>query len=174
MKIREAELADLDELMKFYNVMCEILGEKSFLPEGNKGGFPSQKMVEDAIQQHDQFIGKEDDQIMAAYIMNHECDQIYDTVQWQIKADRNEIMILHALRVLPEYTGRGNSKKLVEHAIQTAKARKQKAIRLDCIEGNDVPQKMYMSFGFHYIDTVEITYADIGVPRKFLVFELLL
>ena len=31
-----------------------------------------------------------------------------------------------------------------------------------------------MSFGFHYIDTVEITYADIGVPRKFLVFELLL
>lgn len=70
MKIREAELADLDELMKFYNVMCEILGEKSFLPEGNKGGFPSQKMVGDAIQQHDQFIGKEDDRIMAAYIMN--------------------------------------------------------------------------------------------------------
>ena len=83
-------------------------------------------------------------------------------------------MILHALRVLPEYAGRGYSKKLVEHAIQRAKAQRQRAIRLDCIEGNDVPQKMYMSFGFHYIDTVEITYADIGVPRKFLVFELLL
>ena len=78
-----------------------------------KGGFPSRKMVEDAIQQHDQFIGEEDGRIMAAYIMDHECDQIYDTVQWQIKADRNEIMILHALRVLPEYAGRGYSKKLV-------------------------------------------------------------
>ena len=174
MKIREAELRDLDELMKFYKKMCEFLGRKSFLPNGNKGGFPSRKMVEDAIQQHDQFIGEEDGRIMAAYIMDHECNQIYDTVQWQIKADRNEIMILHALRVLPEYAGRGYSKKLVEHAIQRAKAQRQRAIRLDCIEGNDVPQKMYMSFGFHYIDTVEITYADVGVPRKFLVFELLL
>ena len=174
MKIREAELRDLDELMEFYKKMCGFLGQKSFLPNGNKGGFPSRKMVEDAIRQHEQFIGKEDDKIMAAYIMDHECDQIYDTVQWQIKADRNEIMILHALRVLPEYAGRGYSKKLVEHAIQRAKAQRQRAIRLDCIEGNDVPQKMYMSFGFRYIDSVEITYADIGVPRKFLVFELLL
>ena len=47
----------------------------------------------------------------------------------------------------------------------------QKAIRLDCIEGNEIPQKMYRSFGFQYRDTVEITYADIGVPRKFLVYE---
>lgn len=81
-------------------------------------------------------------------------------MQWQIKADRNEIMILHALRVLPEYAGRGYSKKLVEHAIQTAKARKQKAIRLDCIEGNDVPKKMYMSFGFHHIDILEKDYGE--------------
>ena len=26
---------------------------------------------------------------------------------------------------------------------------------------------MYMSFGFKYVDKVEITYVDIGVPRKF-------
>ena len=25
---------------------------------------------------------------------------------------------------------------------------------------------MYMSFGFKYVDKVEITYVDIGVPRK--------
>ena len=30
---------------------------------------------------------------------------------------------------------------------------------------------MYMSFGFAYVDTVEITYADIGIPRKFLLYE---
>ncbi len=64
MKIREAELRDLDELMKFYKKMCEFLGRKSFLPNGNKGGFPSRKMVEDAIQQHDQFIGEEDGRII--------------------------------------------------------------------------------------------------------------
>lgn len=174
MKIREATWEDLDGLMAFYQIMCEFLGEKSFLPEGNKGGFLSRRMVEDAIQQGNQFVGEEGTQIMAAYIMNHECDPAYDTVQWQIEAERDEIMVLHALRVHPNYAGRGHSKALIEHAIQTAKAHRRKAIRLDCIEGNDIPQKMYLSFGFRYIDSVEITYADIGVPRNFLVFELLL
>ena len=83
-------------------------------------------------------------------------------------------MILHALRVLPDYGGRGFSKQLVEHAIRTAKNWSQKAIRLDCIVGNDIPVKVYQSFGFQYVDTVEITYADIGAPMQFRLYELVL
>lgn len=151
--------------------MCEVLGEKDFLPEGDKGGFPSDEMVKNAITEKDQFIGIEDGQIVAAYIMNHDCDEAYHTVRWLTDAEDKEMVVLHALRVLPEYGGRGYSKQLVQHAIDTARERGLKSIRLDCIEGNDIPQKMYMSFGFAYVDTVEITYADIGIPRKFLLYE---
>ena len=151
--------------------MCEVLGEKDFLPEGDKGGFPSDEMVKNAIAEKDQFIGIEDGQIVAAYIMNHDCDEAYHTVRWLTDAEDKEMVVLHALRVLPEYDGRGYSKQLVQHAIDTARERGLKSIRLDCIEGNDIPQKMYMSFGFAYVDTVEITYVDIGIPRKFLLYE---
>ena len=151
--------------------MCEVLGEKDFLPEGDKGGFPSDEMVKNAITEKDQFIGIEDGQIVAAYIMNHDCDEAYHTVRWLTDAEDKEMVVLHALRVLPEYGGRGYSKQLVQHAIDTARGRGLKSIRLDCIEGNDIPQKMYMSFGFAYVDTVEITYVDIGIPRKFLLYE---
>ena len=154
--------------------MCEVLGEKDFLPEGDKGGFPSDEMVKNAIAEKDQFIGIEDGQIVAAYIMNHDCDEAYHTVRWLTDAQDKEMVVLHALRVLPEYGGRGYSKQLVQHAIDTARERGLKSIRLDCIEGNDIPQKMYMSFGFAYVDTVEITYADIGIPRKFLLYEFVL
>ena len=154
--------------------MCEVLGEKDFLPEGDKGGFPSDEMVKNAIAEKDQFIGIEDGQIVAAYIMNHDCDEAYHTVQWLTDAEDKEMVVLHALRVLPEYGGRGYSKQLVQHAIDTARERGLKSIRLDCIEGNDIPQKMYMSFGFAYVDTVEITYVDIGIPRKFLLYEFVL
>ena len=116
-------------------------------------------------------IGIEDGQIVAAYIMNHDCDEAYHTVRWLTDAEDKEMVVLHALRVLPEYGGRGYSKQLVQHAIDTARERGLKSIRLDCIEGNDIPQKMYMSFGFAYVDTVEITYVDIGIPRKFLLYE---
>ena len=154
--------------------MCEVLGEKDFLPEGDKGGFPSDEMVKNAIAEKDQFIGIEDGQIVAAYIMNHDCDEAYHTVRWLTDAEDKEMVVLHALRVLPEYGGRGYSKQLVQYAIDTARERGLKSIRLDCIEGNDIPQKMYMSFGFAYVDTVEIIYVDIGIPRKFLLYEFVL
>ena len=171
MLIRCAEKKDFRELRQFYDRMCEVLGEKDFLPEGDKGGFPSDEMVKNAIAEKDQFIGIEDGQIVAAYIMNHDCDEAYHTVQWLTDAQDKEMVVLHALRVLPEYGGRGYSKQLVQHAIDTARERGLKSIRLDCIEGNEIPQKMYMSFGFAYVDTVEITYVDIGIPRKFLLYE---
>lgn len=174
MLIRCAEKSDFEKLRHFYDRMCEFLGEKDFLPDGNKGGFPSDEMINCAIAQKDQFVGIEDHQIVAAYIMNHECDAAYETVQWLVNAAKDETVILHALRVLPEYGGRGYSKQLVQHAIDTARARAQKSIRLDCIEGNEIPQKMYMSFGFAYVGTVEITYADVGTPREFLLYELVL
>ena len=81
---------------------------------------------------------------------------------------------MHALRVLPDYGGRGYSKQLVEHAIRTARSRGWKAIRLDCLKGNDIPVKMYQSYGFKYVDTVDITYVDIGIPMPFHLYELVL
>lgn len=160
MKIKQASMCDFEKIISFYNVMCAVLGEKDFLPDGNKGGFPSQNMVRDAIYSGSQFIGVENDKIVAAYIMNHDCDNAYHTVQWHIDAAENEVVVLHALRVLPDYGGRGYSKQLVEHAIQTAKSWGQKAIRLDCIVGNDVPMKVYTSFGFEYVGTAAKTDQD--------------
>ena len=174
MIIRYAEEKNFIELRQFYDGMCKVLSEKDFLPEGDKGGFPPDEMIKDAIKERNQFIGIEDGRIVAAYIMNHDRDEAYHAVKWLIDANDNETVVIHALRVLPEYGGRGYSKQLVQHAIDTARERNLKSIRLDCIEGNDIPQKMYMSFGFKYVDTVEITYVDIGVPRKFLLYEFVL
>lgn len=174
MYIRCAENKDFVELKIFYDRMCEVLNGKDFLPDGDKGGFPDEQMIKDSINQHNQFIGIENNQIVAAYIMNHECDEAYRSVRWSVEVKDSEIMVIHALLVLPEYGGRGYSKQLVQHAINTARKNKQKVICLDCIEGNEIPQKMYVSFGFKYINTVEITYVDISVPKKFLLYELVL
>lgn len=174
MNIRSAYEEDFSELLSFYNRMCDVLGEQNFLPEGDKGGFPSEEMIWEAIAMKAQFVGIEDGKIIAAYIIDHNCDSSYHSVQWQINAKTEDVMILHALRVLPEYSRRGYSKQLVRHAIQASKEMGQKAIRLDCIEGNGIPQRMYQSLGFQYIDSVRITYPDIGVPKKFLLYEILL
>lgn len=174
MDIRTATPADLDPLMEFYDTMCAALDKMDFLPDGNKGGFPPRAMVIDAINQGTQFVGEVDGVIAAAYIMDHNADETYESARWRVQAQPQEAMVLHALRVLPDFGGRGYSKRLVEHAIRTTKSQGQKAIRLDCIEGNDVPMHMYESFGFQRVDVAEITYPDIGTPMKFHLFELAL
>ena len=174
MIIREAVDSDFDELIKFYDYMCQVLAEKDFMPNGNQGGFPSADMVREAIKQHNHFVGIKDGKIVSTYILDHNRDAAYLTAPWKVEATLEETVILHALRVLPDYSGRGYAKKLVEHAIGTARKRNQKAIRLDVIVGNTVPEKLFLKYGFEYIDTVEMLYEDIGEVIRFRLMELAL
>ena len=82
MIIRYAEEKNFIELRQFYDGMCKVLSGKDFLPEGDKGGFPPDEMIKDAIKERNQFIGIEDGRIVAAYIMNHDRDEAYHAVKW--------------------------------------------------------------------------------------------
>lgn len=172
MQIRLATVDDLEQLMEFYEAMCAVLGQQAFMPEGNKGGFPPRAMVEDAIKNKAQFILEADGRLAAAYILSSDCDPAYRTVHWGVDVPTEQASVMHALRVLPAYSGRGYAKALLEHAIRQAKDRGQKAFRLDVLTGNEIPIKMYLGYGFQYIDTVDITYPDIGIPKPFRLYEL--
>ena len=171
MIIREAKIEELDKVMAFYEMMCRELASKDFLKKEYKGGFPPLEMVTEAIKHKELFIGEENGAIIAACIMNHESDPAYDAAPWRTDADKEHAVVLHALRVSPQYGGRGYAGKMLEHVAETARARGQRAIRFDCIEGNSVSHKMYLSHCFKYIGTVEMFYEDIGEPRNFLLFE---
>lgn len=45
MIIGEAKSEELSSIMAFYDMMCVELGKASFLPEGNKKGFPSKEIM---------------------------------------------------------------------------------------------------------------------------------
>lgn len=171
MLIREARIEELDEVMAFYEMMCRELASKDFLKKEYKGGFPTLDMVTASIKNSCLFIGEENGEIAAAYIMNNECDAAYDAVPWRVDADKKHASILHALRVAPKYGGRGYAGKLVEHAAETARTRGQKAIRLDCLVENTIAHKLYLSHGFQIVGETEMYYEDIGERRKFLMFE---
>lgn len=171
MLIREARIEELDKVMAFYEMMCRELASRDFLPNGNKGGFPSLEMVTEAIKNSCLYVGEENGEIAAAYIMNNECDPAYDAVPWRVEADKKHVAILHALRVAPKYGGKGYAGRLVEHAAETACAKGLKAIRLDCLVENTIAHKLYLSHGFQIVGETEMYYEDIGERRKFLMFE---
>ncbi len=107
MDIQKARNEELQEIMSFYNMICEKLGKKDFLPEGAKGVFPFLNMVVSTIKNRELYIGKENGIIMAAYIMNNDVDPIYGTVKWQLHVPKEKASVLHALRVHLSFGGKG-------------------------------------------------------------------
>ena len=174
MNIRIADQPDYSEVMSFYDTMCQELGKRPFLHAGNQGGYPSEDMVRAAIYESGLIIGVEQGKIIAAIILNHDADPTYDNVKWQIETRPDQVTIMHALRVSPEFSGRGYGKRMVEYCIARATNAGQKAIRLDTLDENTIAQKLYLSMGFSFIDTVEIKYKDIGEPRTLYCYELVL
>ena len=174
MIIHEAKIEELDKVMAFYEMMCRELASKDFLKKEYKGGFPPLEMVTEAIKNSCLYVGEENGEIAAAYIMNNECDPAYDAVPWRVEADKKHAAILHALRVAPKYGGRGYAGRLVEHAAETARSKGREAIRLDCLVENTIAHKLYLSHGFQIVGETEMYYEDIGERRKFLMFERLL
>ena len=170
MQIRQAYTEDFDELRTFYIRMNEVINVRNNDYDPDNAVFPSDGMIRDAILNEGQFVGIEDGIIVAACIVNNECEDAYFSVEWNAPAGKDEFWVLHALRVAPEYEGRGFAKQLLAFVIDLAPKRGQKAIRLDVLEGYAV-ERLYYPFGFRYVDTVEILYEDIGYPKRFRLFE---
>ena len=170
MQIREATIEDFGELKSFYCRMNEVINRRTSDYNPDNAVFPSDNMIKDAIDQGGQFIGVEDGIIVIACIVKDCDDEAYSKVAWKVDANAEEVWILHALRVAPEYEGRGFAKQMLTYIIDLAPERGRKAIRLDVLEGYPV-EGLYLRFGFQHIDTVEILYEDIGSPKRFRMFE---
>lgn len=79
-------------------------------------------------------------------VLNHEYDECYNKLSWQIFADDDEVLILHRLCIHPQYRGCG--KFLIKQAIEIAKFLNQQSIRLDVLCTNKPAIYLYEKCGF--------------------------
>ena len=170
MKIREAQMEDFNELKAFYARMNEVINLRNNNLNPDNPVYPTDEMVRNAIAEKEQFVGMEDDKIVAGCIVNNECQEAYTHVKWKVDAGKEEFWVLHGLRIAPEYEGRGFARQLLSFIFDRAKEQGKKAVRLDILEDYSV-QNMYYRLGFQHIDTAELLYADIGYPKRFKLLE---
>jgi len=65
-----------------------------------------------------------------------------------------DYMYLHRLAVMREYAGQGISQRLIQSAIEIARQKEKKAVRLDCIAEKEYLNKLYQEAGFQLTGTV--------------------
>jgi ribosomal protein S18 acetylase RimI-like enzyme len=82
----------------------------------------------------------------------------------------DEVTVVHLLGVHPAATGRGFGREMVRAALTCAARQRQKAVRLDVIEGNLAAAKLYEKIGFRRVAILPMYYEDTGW-RNFMLYE---
>lgn len=173
--IRKAQLHEYERVRAFYYELIDRMEGAVYKPAWEKGVYPADEYLKESIDNGELYMGildegRPEEQMIGAMILNHSTNEGYQQVKWPTKAEADEVTVIHALCVMPGFSGKGYAKAMVKEAISMARESQQKVIRLDVLYGNVPAEKLYTSVGFQYIATVPMYYEDTGWT-DFLLYE---
>ncbi len=162
MIIRTVCTTEYEKLREFYHSLIDAMADRQYGAGWIKDIYPSCDMLKECIEAGEYYVAVEDDSIAGAMVVNHSFNESYKEFDWPTKAEDDEVTVIHALGVHPDFTGRGVAKQMIRFVIDKAKAEGQKAIRLDVLKGNRPAGKLYSGLGFKYLHTLKMFYVDTG------------
>lgn len=168
--IRPAKESEFIRIRRFYDALIDGMQTSPFAPGWEKGIYPADAALQQAVSQGEMILAEEDGDILAAMVLNHTFDPEYDTMPWQVSAADEEVTVIHLLGVLPAAGGKGLGRRMVQYAIDTARAQKQKAVRLDVVPHNLPAIRLYESLGFCRIGEFKRIFED-GTSLALLLYE---
>ena len=169
--IRTASLDEFEDVINFYYDLIDSMQDAGSRPDWKKDVYPTRQFIYDSISKKNLYIAIINSSIAGSMVMNHVCSDAYSEVKWNVPADHNEIMIIHALAVSQNVQGKGIAKKIMEYSIDFCENNGIKAIRLDVLPSNKSACKFYEKMNFVYIGKVQLFYEDTGLT-DFLLYEL--
>ena len=162
MMIRKAEMHEFQVVRSFYHSLIDAMEGARYSPGWIKGIYPEDEYLKSLIEHGQLYIGVIDDLIVSAMAVNHNSNDGYNGISWQVEANADEVTVIHILCVHPNFSGRGFAKEMLAFVFSLARENAQKAVRLDVLEGNLPAEKLYEKAGFKYIDTSVMYYEDTG------------
>lgn len=170
MDIRVAMPDEYKKVINFYYEMIDKMQSSEFHPTWKMGVYPTDDYLKELVLSGQLFLCLDGERIIGAMVINHDCNESYSKMSWEVDAAADEVTIIHLLCVLPEYGGRGLGKKMLSFAMAHAAEKNQKAIRLDVMEKNLPAIKLYDSMGFRRLETVCMFYESTGWTN-FIIYE---
>ena len=97
---------------------------------------------------------------LAAIVMHQ--DQDYEAISWAESLAGDQVATLHLFAVCPDYQGKGVGGNMLEAALEIAKKKEKKALRLDALKSNLPARRMYEKAGFSYRGTQVLFAGNTG------------
>lgn len=162
MIFKTAQPEDYIRVRDFYYSLIDAMENARYKPGWKRDVYPTSEFLKNSVENGELYIGEIDGVTASCMVLNHECNDGYKSVKWSVDAEKSELLVIHALGVHPDYSGKGIAKQMVQNALETARKNKIKTIRLDVLDGNLPAEKVYTKMGFVYRDTVTMFYEDTG------------
>lgn len=163
--LRQARAEELDKIMEFYGEVIDAQEGAGFELYWKKDGYPSRKMIETSIQRGEFYVEMEEKDITGGLVLNHMANEDYKKGTWNVKANPEEIAVIHALAVAPGQRRKGAALLMLKHVIETCRKQGDKAIRLDVLAGNLAAARLYEKAGFRLVSRISMIYKETGKER---------
>ena len=173
MDIERAGIGDFEKVRGFYHRLIDDMADSVFHPGWKKGIYPSDDLIRSSLEEGSLFVMRSSGDIISAMIMNHECNEGYAGAPWSLEASGDEVAMIHALGVLPAFSGHGIAKEMARKAISVAKGRGVRTVRLEVLRENLPAKRAYAAVGFRRVGDVSMFYENTGWT-EFTLFEYLL
>ena len=162
MIIRKAVNEDYKIVREFYYLLTDALENAKHTPGWVRDVYPDQQLILGSICNGELFLAFDQEVLVGSMILNHLCNEGYPADGWLVDASPDQIAVIHALGVHPDYRRRGYAKALVNKAIEVARSERCTTLRLDVLLGNDSAKWLYEKMGFKIVHFQRMYYEDTG------------
>ena len=107
MKVRLACVDDLNEIMELYHLVSDMMEDSAYDIGWRKDVYPTKEIVLLDIEQQTLYVLEKNEKIIGAIVLNHEYEECYQNIYWQIYAEDEEVTIIHRFCIHPDYRGCG-------------------------------------------------------------------
>lgn len=170
--IRQAEMDELDSIVKFYGDVIECQEGKEYGVKWSLDVYPTRQDIASALKAKEMHVGTVSGRIACAARISGN-SEVYKDIDWPTEVEEDEVSVIHLLAVHDDFAGMGFGKKLVSYAQDLSRSMGRKVIRLDVLKDNLPAEKLYLRCGFSFVTEKQLFYEDTGLV-DFRMFELVL
>lgn len=159
-RIRIARPDEFEQVAALYDEMIADMAHSAFDPHWNREDHPSDAFLKEAVEHEQLIVCEHEGELAGALVLDTGGAQGYEGAPWPIDAADGEASVIHVLCTLPRLQGKGLARTLLRGALDIARERGQRCVRLDILPDNLPAQKLYESEGFLRVADAVLTYPD--------------
>ncbi len=152
MKIRKANLEDIDNIMHMYNSCVSGMIDEGINQWDST--YPNKQIILNDIKYSTFFIVEINKEIVAGINIDKNQDNTYKSIKWYDKS--NSFLVVHRLAVKKEYWNKKIGKKLMLFTEELVINNKLNSIRLDTYSGNPKAMEFYTRLGYKKMGSIQL------------------